>query len=301
MTSRHILSVDDLDDVEVDSILATARATLEGCQPDLRSRFVVALAFFTSSLRTRVGFAVATARLGGSAVDVTEVRGGAEMSRGESVSDTLRTVGGMVDVLVVRTPESISALGKVTGVPCPVINAGDGSGEHPTQALIDLLAIEEECGPVDELRVGICGDLSMRAVRSLLKVMGRRPPAHLVLIAPAGRDEPGVALVGPLAGLVEQRDTGNFEGLDVLYLAGLPAGSGARAIPEQVRRGFSLNPDTAAVLPAHAVVLSPMPVVDEIAPELWADPRVRVFQQSDRGVAVRMACLERCLGGGDGR
>jgi aspartate carbamoyltransferase catalytic subunit len=293
--SPHVLSIDDLSDLEIDAILARARQ-FEESRREMRDDFVIGLLFLSSSLRTRVGFSTAALRLGGKPLDVLDVRSGSEMSDAESFEDTLRTVSGMVDVVVTRTPFVLNRTVVEDSCIVPLVNGGDGSegGEHPTQALIDLLAIEEERGRMHDLTIGVCGDLRSRCARSLLRVLTRRTPRELVLISPAGRDEVGAALDGHLLERTTRRSTGDFSGLDVLYLTGLPQGRGADELNGEARAVFALNGTTVRSLPTDAVVLSPMPVIDEIAAELRADPRVRVFSQSDRGVQVRMAVLERC-------
>lgn len=292
---RSICSVGDLTDADIEAILGRAR-DLPAPGAGRADGFVTALLFQSSSLRTRTGFAVATQRLGGSVVDVSELRNDPTMSRSESFADTLRTVQGMVDLVVTRTVAPLSAL-------CPdrrdpVINGGELGGEHPTQALIDLLAIEEEAGPVPDLRIGVCGDLGARAARSLLELLGRRQPQALVLMAPPSRDVPD-GLLGPeiLARTTKVQGLAT-EDLDVLYMVGLPRGGDGGRLDDDARAPYVLTPGALRSLPGHAVVLSPMPIVDEIAPDARGDTRLRFFPQSDRGVAVRMACLEWCLGRG---
>jgi aspartate carbamoyltransferase catalytic subunit len=202
----------------------------------------------------------------------------------------------MVDIVITRslTPSQLG----VTDAACALINGGDAQGEHPTQALIDLLAIEEEAGAVESLRIGLAGDLRARAAHSLVKLLDRRPPASLVLMAPKNRLLPDGFLGAELASRTEDLDRLSLDGLDVLYMVGLPEGEGDDALPVDVRGAFALDLRSIRQLPSAAVVLSPMPVIDEIAPNVKNDSRVRIFAQSDRGVAVRMACIEFCLGFG---
>lgn len=289
---RHLLDVADLTDAEVDAVLD--EAARDGAVVS-REPFVVGLLFQTSSLRTRTGFAVATARLGGTSVTVEDSRFGAGMSAAESFEDTLRTLAGMVDLVVVRPERPLDRTAVRSEVPVPVINGGDPGGEHPTQALIDATALQRFAGPLDELHIGICGDLGMRGTRSLLALLGRRPPRRLTLIAPPSRQDPGVPLPPALASRTDRRPGGDFADLDVLHLGGLPPGQGPSALDEAARAPFALTPATVGTLPEKAVVLSPMPVIDEIAPELRGDPRVRVFEQSDLGVRVRTAVLRLLL------
>lgn len=288
----HLLSIDDLSDSAVHTILTRALDPAARTTGPVEQLPVVGLLFLSSSLRTKVGFAVAGARLGAPVVEASELRFGLGMSAGETLADTVRTLTGMVDVLVVRTPDPL-AEAAATAV-APVVNAGDRS-EHPTQALIDLLAMEEERGGVESLRVGLCGDMQFRVVRSLLKLFDRRPPARLVLIGPPGRTDHGVPLGPALEERTEVRHHMAVDDLDVLDMVGLPEGAGEDFIAAASRQEFALTSARLAELPADAVVLAPLPVIDEIDEPGRDDARVRMFQQSDRGVAVRMAVLEHVL------
>jgi aspartate carbamoyltransferase catalytic subunit len=293
-----LLSVDDLADDDITRLLERARSyPLRGGAAESRPPFTVGLLFLSSSLRTRVGFEVAAGRLGGAAIAVLEARSGPTMSASESFDDTLRTISGMVDVVVARTPFALDRNTVLGASSSPVVNGGDGpgTGEHPTQALIDLFAIENEFGPVSSARIGLCGDLRMRSARSLIKALNRRLPAELVLISPRGRSEHGVALSKGLAGRTSTRTTPDFGGLDVLYMAGLPAGDDQDQLDSTQRAPYSLTKERIEALPKSAVVLSPLPIIDEIDPAARLDPRVRMFAQSDGGVHVRMAVLEHML------
>jgi aspartate carbamoyltransferase catalytic subunit len=241
-------------------------------------------------MRTRLGFQVAAHRLGGGAVSVDELRLDANMSSAESFEDALRVVAGMTDVVVTRTPFTV-APGLLDLVDAPVVNGGDDV-EHPTQGLIDLAAIERFRGDIRKLRVGLCGDLRMRSATSLLRLMGRRPPAWLALIYPDGR-EPG--LPESLGAVSDRSDLASCTRLDVLVMVGLPPGSGSGRLDDQGRRPYRLELDLIATMPEDAVVISPMPVIDEITVDAKRDHRVRMFEQSNHATFVRMAVLEMVL------
>lgn len=286
---RHLLTLDDLTHTEVAWVLDRAR-DLEGGSIATRARFDAAMVFLESSLRTRTGFAVASARLGGDVVDVSTARWQTGMTEGESFSDTLRTITGIVDVAVVRCPFALDRSLIETSAASPIVNAGDASA-HPTQALIDLAAIRAEAGPIDHLKIAVVGDLTMRATRSLLHGLRRYRPARLVLVAPPSRRDPEPPMPGAewLEGLEEVSQ------VDVLYLGGLPEGDGSRRLEADERSHFRLDGSVLDRLGSNACVLSPMPVIDEIATEVRTDPRIRMYAQSDRGVFVRMAVLQLVL------
>jgi aspartate carbamoyltransferase catalytic subunit len=286
---RALLGVGDLADHDIEGILRAVGQRLPRRDP-----FVVGELFVGPSLRTRVGFAVAAASLGGSAVDIQELRFDGNMSAAESFADTLRVVSGMVDVLVVRTPEAIEPH-LPDPLPCPVVSGGSAEG-HPTQALIDLAATEQERGPIGDLHVALVGDLGMRSARSLLELLDRRPPAALTLIAPPERSEHGVTLGPVLEARTTRRSHLDLVDIDVVHVVGLPQGSGTAELSVARRAAYALTEASLRTLPTGAVVLSPLPIVDEVSAEARRDPRVRFFEQSDRGVRVRAAVLDLLLG-----
>jgi len=291
-------SVDDLTDDEIRHVLVRAAAHERGAadrhpaMPAGRGP-VVGLLFLETSLRTRVGFTAATARLGGTAVGVV-VQRASEISMPESVHDTLRTLMGYTDVVVARP--GVPLLGDV--IPddsaTPVLSGGDRGPamEHPSQAFIDLYAAERELGGLAGVVVGICGDPRMRSVASLLRLM-RRPafrPRALRLITTPGLLE-GFAIPADLARITTIGGFDDAQDVDLLYVAGIPHG----AASEPERTVMRVTPESLAMLPAPAVVTSPLPVIDEISREAFADPRVRAFAHSDAGLFVRMALLEHVL------
>ncbi|HEV7721283.1 MAG TPA: hypothetical protein VGO60_08365 [Iamia sp.] len=286
---RLLRSVDDLTEEDVDAVLAAA------ARPVVRSAGaggpLVGLIFLEASLRTRVGFAAAAARLGGGHVEVGDRRH-SPTSMGESLADTIATVSDYTDVVVVRPGVPLDPTA-VAEVGCPVVNGGDAgpAAEHPTQALIDLFALQRVAGDVADLTVAVCGDLRMRAARSLLKLLGRRPPAHLVVITDDALLDPSDPVIGGLpAAAFRQPD--EVEDVDVLYVAGMP--HEALALPARER--LIVDDETLRRLPSHAVVLSPMPVIDEIAPAARRDRRMAYRRQSGDGLAVRAAVLEHLSG-----
>lgn len=287
---RHLVSVDDLATEEVREILDRAAELEAGALGDCGS-FVVGLVFLTPSLRTRVGFTVAAARLGGTSVDVSERRFASGMTSPERFEDTLRTTSGMVDLMVCRTDVAVDLAMLDRHAVSPVICGGDTLG-HPTQALVDLYAIESAMGPVGECRVAMCGDLTQRSARSLLQLFGRFPPRKLVLMAPEARAAIPSDVSPALTERAEQRPPEDLGGIDVVYLTGFPPGTKAVPLPDELRLRYALSGERLDDLDADALVLSPLPVIDEIADDARTDPRIGIWSQSDRSVFVRMALLE---------
>ncbi|MBQ0944022.1 hypothetical protein KAK07_11820 [Ideonella sp. 4Y16] len=286
---RHLVSVDDIRDSELESIFLRARQFRTGARDAARSSRlsgrVVGLLFLQTSLRTRVGFATACARLGWQSVSVFEQRA-SEVSMAESIDDTLRVAGGMVDLMVTRLPVPVGPV--ASSSPVPVISGGDAGplAEHPTQALIDVFAMEQERGRVGDLHIAICGDLRMRSARSLTRLLLRRRPRKLSLISVPALMDP--VLAGNPDPILDRCQLSEVSDVDVLYVTGIPH----QAIPEDVRDTLRVTSDVMKRLPKNAVVLSPMPVIDEIDSQARCDDRIKMFNQSDNGVYVRMAVLE---------
>lgn len=278
---RHLLLVDDLTDRDVDAILCRAAELLDGAPAAPLTHRVLGTAFFEESLRTRVGFASAAARLGWTTVAVDARREG-PYSSAESWVDTLRTLAGLVDVVVTRPalPMNRATVSEITQA--VVINGGDRGplAEHPSQALIDLFAMERLRGPARELTVALCGDLRMRTARSLRKLLVRRGARLLAVTA----DELAAADAADL----ERREPWHLDDVDVLYVVGMPHG----ALRLDRRERLLVGVDTMRSLHREAVVLSPMPVIDEITAAARRDERVRFFEANDWSVPVRLAVLE---------
>lgn len=294
-----ILAIDDLDDDAVDAILAAARVWRDrGKSKNGARRFSLGLMFLEESLRTRIGFAEAALRLGGTPINVFATRDGAGMTAPESFADTLRTLSGMVDLVVARTPFDQQRAELLPCLAAPYINGGDGGAdaEHPSQALIDLFAISPD-GCVEGLRIGLCGDLRSRAARSTAKLLARRGPAELRFISPVSRaaDESLLA-AAPVA---SHHGEMVLDGLDALLMCGLPERRSDDRLDEAMRARFALTGAALAALPRDCPVYSPMPVIDELGPDARLDPRLKMFRQSDEAVAVRTALLEYLIGAVD--
>ncbi len=291
---RSILTPDDLADEEIDAILARARALRAGTRVRREEGGrLLALIFLEASLRTRVGFSAAAARLGWQSTVVAERRH-SPVSMMESWADTLRTVAGYADAIVARPGQPLGPADSASAAPCPLLNGGDTGpkAHHPSQALIDLFAIDELVGPVAGLRIAVVGDPRMRAARSLLSLLARRLPSALLFVAdPEHLQE--IDLPPTLGARAEARSWAEIGEVDVVYVAGIPH----QALPLARRDALLVTAERVAALPARCVLLSPMPVIDEMDDRARQDPRNRMFEQSDLGLYVRMALLEQMVAG----
>jgi aspartate carbamoyltransferase catalytic subunit len=285
---RLIRSIDDLDDATVDTLLTRARQLQEGCPGrTLPDGTLIGLLFLDTSLRTRVGFTAAAARLGAAAVTVDAPRS-SPRSMPESWPHTLRTLAGYVDLVVARIDEPLTAGRIPPGADVPVLNAGDvgPAAEHPSQALIDVFALQQLRGDLRQLRLALVGDLRMRAVRSLLSLLARTPPRAVRLVTvPALMD--GFELPAALRGAASHCRMGELDDVDAVYVAGIPHG----AVGETDRTALRITEEALRTFSSETLVLSPLPVIDEMAEDVFWDDRVRAFHQSDSGLYVRMAII----------
>ena len=274
--------------MQLATVLNRAGELADGARPNSASAGLLGLVFFETSLRTRVGFAAAAHRMGWSSVEVLQPRS-SEISMPESWQDTLRTVGAYTDLVIGRLGVSLDP-GEISATcPVPFVNGGSRgpAAEHPTQALIDLFAIQRLSGPVTSSRIAVCGDLGMRSVRSLFALLAMGAPAELVLVS--APTEPAAELP---AGLVARTSSLAELDVDVLYVAGMGHGWHEGTGRDQLR----VTPRVLESLPPSAIVLSPMPLIDEMSDEA-RDQKVRVHDQSALGLFVRMAVLEAVSGG----
>ena len=310
----HLLSVDPFDRELVEELMRVA----ESMEPIARRRKVTRVLegavlgnlFFEPSTRTRVSFGAAFCRLGGSVCDTTGFTF-SSMAKGESIRDTSRVISGYVDAIVVRHPEQGSVAQFAAATHVPVINGGDGPGEHPTQALLDLYTVRQEFArlgkKVDGCHVALVGDLKHgRTVHSLFKLLSLYKGLRFSLVAPASLEMPAelVELVRGRGHRVTE-STQLREGVrkpDILYATRIQkermGGEGIEAYPANFRI------DRAAVKSFCAkdtVILHPLPRdstpgANDLAADLDRDPRLAIFRQTDNGIPVRMAVFAILLG-----
>jgi aspartate carbamoyltransferase catalytic subunit len=285
---RSIHAVADWSDAEIDALLLRAGELADGAPPARHPDARLGMCFLQTSLRTRVGFEAAAQRLGATFVEASERRGATD-SMPESVDDTVRVLSGYCDALVVRSPRPSADLREAARPGVSWFNAGD-AGDHPSQALVDAFAIERLWGSIGDARIAVVGDLRMRAAHSLLDLLARRRPGALVIATDdALLDDrtPGAARrVDAVAALPD------FDP-DVVYVVGIPH----QAVTEDVRTRLRLDRATIGRLGERTAVLSPLPLIDEVASNVRSDPRVRWYEQSDLALHVRVAILESLLAG----
>jgi aspartate carbamoyltransferase catalytic subunit len=300
----HLAGSRDLDRTTIDDLLRRAgrMATRPGDAAQRLEGKILASLFYEPSTRTRFSFESAMLRLGGQVLSAADAMSESSAAKGETLEDTVRVVAEYVDGIVLRHPEKGAAGRAADASRVPVINAGDGAGEHPTQALLDLFTIQQELGRLDHLRVGLAGDLRHgRTVRSLGLLLAQFSGTELILIAPSElqleadvRDQ----LRGAGVTLRDEPHLGEAIGeLDVLYQTRIQRERfTSPAAYERVRGIYVVDPAMMRRLPPGAILMHPLPRLDEIAPAVDADRRAAYFRQARNGLPVRMAILDWLLG-----
>ena len=263
---------------------------------------ILATLFYEPSTRTRLSFESAMLRLGGKTLGFA----GAQLSsasKGETVADTARVVSNYADVIAMRHPKEGAPLRASRYSRIPVINAGDGGHQHPTQTLTDLMTIRRRMGRLDNLTIGLCGDLKFgRTVHSLIKTMARCKNIRFVLISPEELRVPDYIIKDVLeANGIEYRETRSLEEsmpeLDILYMTRVQK---ERFFNEEdyirLKNSYILTSEKMALAKPEMAVLHPLPRVNEIALDVDDDPRAAYFEQVQNGVYVRMALIMTLLG-----
>lgn len=263
---------------------------------------LLATLFYEPSTRTRFSFEAAMLRLGGQVIGFSEA-GSSSVAKGESIADTVRTVACYADILVMRHPKEGAPKVAATNATVPVINAGDGGHQHPTQTLTDLLTIRRERGSFQNLTVGICGDLMFgRTVHSLIKALSRYDGVKFVLISPEELRIPDYVRKEILIkNNLSFREVGTMEEaiseLDVLYMTRVQK---ERFFNEQdyirLKDRYILDEEKMKMAKTDMMVLHPLPRVNEIAVEVDKDPRAHYFTQAKNGMYIRMALIKSLLG-----
>ena len=262
---------------------------------------ILATLFFEPSTRTRLSFETAMLKLGGSVIGFSDISSSSG-TKGESVADTLKVVSGYADIITIRHPIAYAPQEAVYFCDVPVINAGDGGNQHPTQTLTDLLTISSKFNRLDNLTIGICGDLKFgRTVHSLITAMSLYKGNKFVMISPEelqipdslkeSLDENGVDYV-------ETTDLDESIGsLDILYMTRIQRERFAYSEDyARLKDAYILDMNKMDLAKEDMIVLHPLPRVNEISVEVDFDPRAYYFKQATNGVYARMALIMKLLG-----
>lgn len=305
MTGWDILSVDQFDREKLGYIFGRAGEMREMVNRvhgvDLLKGRVLACLFYEPSTRTSASFIAAMERLGGSVIPITQGVQFSSVSKGETLADTVRTLEQYADVIVLRHPEIGSAQLAADYATRPVINAGDGAGEHPTQALLDLFTIREELGRVDGLKIAMVGDLrNGRTVHSLTRLL-MQYEVSLRFVSPEILRLPMTLMNQVIDAGINVRETHDvadvIKNADVLYVTRVQKERFSDlAQYEEVKDHYEITPELMAQAKPKMIVMHPLPRVGEIHYAVDADPRAAYFRQVKNGMYIRMALLAAVLG-----
>lgn len=307
LAGADILSVSQFDRETLTSVFELADwmrlQVSESGGTDLLDRRVLAALFYEPSTRTSSSFIAAMQRLGGTVIPITHGVQFSSVAKGESLPDTVRTLEQYADAIVLRHPEVGSARVAAEAASVPVLNAGDGAGEHPTQALLDLYTIKDELGTIDGLHIAMVGDLRFgRTVHSLTRLLTHYD-VKLTFVSPEI-----LRLTLDLMNALRQQgvrvnETYNVADIigeaDVLYVTRVQKERFTDLSQyEEVKGYYAITPELMRGAKDRMVVMHPLPRVGEISTEVDEDPRAAYFRQMGNGMYVRMAVLAAVLGRG---
>ncbi|WP_373833930.1 aspartate carbamoyltransferase [Bacteroides heparinolyticus] len=300
---RSLINILDLSLEELDELIITACDIIE--HPHKYSEKchgkTLATLFFEPSTRTRLSFEAAMLELGGNVLGFSEAAS-SSAAKGESVADTAQTVSCYSNIIAMRHPKEGAPFVAAQRATVPIINAGDGGHNHPTQTLTDLLTIKREKGHLDNLTVGLCGDLKFgRTVHSLITAMSRYTGIRFVLISPEELKVPSYITTDVLKkDNIPYEETASLEDalpkLDVLYMTRIQK---ERFFNEEdylrLKDSYILDPAKMALAKDDMIVMHPLPRVNEISVEVDSDPRAAYFRQVLNGKFIRMALILKLL------
>ena len=300
---RNLIDIVDLSVEEIDELIATAEDIIANPEKyqDACNHKVLAALFFEPSTRTRLSFEAAMQRLGGRVIGFSEA-GSSSTAKGESLSDTVQTVGCYADIIAMRHPKEGAPVVAARRAGVPIINAGDGAHNHPTQTLTDLLTIWRYKHTFEGLTIGLCGDLKFgRTVHSLVAAMARYSGIKFVFIAPEELKFPKYIIEEELdtRGISYKEVTTMEEAmpeLDVLYMTRVQK---ERFFNEadyiRLKDTYILTPDKLEPAKKDMIIMHPLPRVNEISVAVDDDPRAAYFPQAKNGMFIRMALILKML------
>lgn len=300
---RNLINITDLTVEEIDELIAVADDIVENhaAYEDICAHKKLATLFFEPSTRTRLSFEAAMLELGGSVLGFSEASS-SSAAKGESVGDTIRTVGCYADIIAMRHPKEGAPIVAAQRTTVPIINGGDGGHFHPTQTLTDLLTIKRKKGRLDHMTIGLCGDLKFgRTVHSLIEAMLRYEGIKFVLISPQELQVPDYVKEKMDAAGAEWTEVETLEEampqLDILYMTRVQR---ERFFNEEdyvrLKDSYILNLEKLQPAKEDLTIMHPLPRVNEISVEVDDDPRACYFFQALCGKHIRMALILFLLG-----
>jgi len=298
MKLKHVIESQQFSREDLDFLFQTANRMEKVSQEEkeLKNKILITL-FYEPSTRTRLSFEAAMIKLGGSVISTENAASFSSAAKGETLEDTIRVLSGYGDVIVIRHYETGAALKASLVSEIPIINAGDGTGQHPTQALLDLYTINKELGRIDGISVAMVGDLyNGRTVRSLSYLLAKYKDIRLYFVAP-----PNVKMKDDIKEYlarhkVKFEETENLEDVapkvDVIYQTRIQRERFTTMEEYEKTKGiYIIDKKIMKILSKNAIIMHPLPRVDEIKYEVDSDPRAAYFRQAHNGLYIRMALL----------
>ncbi len=304
LRGKDILTAEQFSKEEVWLVLRTA----ERLEDEIKKKnlgllrgYLLATLFFEPSTRTRLSFEAAMHRLGGAVISVAQAKTASSAAKGESLADTARTVEHYCDLIVIRHPQIGSAQEVAQAASIPVINAGDGAGQHPTQALLDIYTIWKECGRLEDLTVALVGDLKHGRTAHSLSALLSLFDIRLIFVSPAALAMPVEITQRLRARGVEIEEDEDLAAAapesDLLYITRIQRERFEDPAEYERLKGIYLVDNSLVQrFKEGTVVMHPLPRVDEIAPEVDSYPGAAYFRQVRNGLYIRMALLSLVLG-----
>ncbi len=297
---KHVIESQQFDQKVIRQIFALADNLGKKKDMCLKGKIMATL-FYEPSTRTRFSFESAMIRLGGSVITTENAKEFSSVSKGETLEDSIRVVNGYVDVIVLRHDEEGSSKRASLVSDIPVINAGDGSGQHPTQALLDLYTIHKELKKINGIHIAFVGDLKHgRTIRSLAYLLGKYKDVKIYFVSPKALrvgEDIKTYLQQHSVDFMETEDLNSVVSLvDVLYQTRIQQERFKSDKEYRRYKGcYQINRKTVRAMKVKSIIMHPLPRIDEILPEVDASPKALYFKQTRYGLLIRMALLKYIL------
>jgi aspartate carbamoyltransferase catalytic subunit len=302
---KHIIKAQQFDRKKLAELFVRAQemeAVIRGGGSNALAHYVMASLFYEPSTRTRFSFEAAMRKLGGEVITTESASQFSSAAKGETLEDTIRVIENYADIIVLRHYEIGAAERAAKIATVPIINAGDGAGQHPTQALLDLYTIEKELGRIDNISIAMVGDLANgRTVRSLTYLLGKYEDVEIYFVSPPiVRMKPDIKayLKRHKVKFYEESDFKKVSAkVDVIYQTRIQKERFGERLEdyEKARGKYIIDKEILKVMKKDAIIMHPLPRLDEITKEVDKDPRAAYFRQAQNGLYIRMALLKMLL------
>lgn len=293
----HVIESQQFDRKTIELLFKTADSLLKSKKDPLRGKIMASL-FYEPSTRTRFSFESAMLKLGGKVISTENAREFSSAAKGETLEDTIRVISQYADIIILRYPEQGASKRAAAVSEVPIINAGDGAGQHPTQALLDLYTIQKELGRINGVHVALVGDLKNgRTVRSLAYLLGKYKDISITFISPKplqiGFEIKEYLDRHNVVWVEQEKWDSILKNVDVIYQTRIQKERFKKAGDyKKFKSKYVLTSKEVKQMKKKSIVMHPLPRVDEIATEVDASPKAAYFRQAKYGLLIRMALLQ---------